>query len=158
MGIKNNVSAVNLHRSYKLNEALVKELASEALRIIKKENKVELELIFLDGKSIKRFNKRYRREDRATDVLSFRIDRKEFGQKAFLGEIAISLDAALDNSKSFGTSFTDEAVLYIIHGILHLFGYDDENAEDGRRMAKEQNRILGKLKKCKNLSEVLMPR
>lgn len=152
------VKAVNLHKSYKLNERSAQNIALKILRMIGKEKNAELELVFLDDRSIRRFNKRYKLEDRSTDVLSFRIDRREFGQKIFLGEIMISLDTALRNSKTFAASFKDEVTLYIIHGVLHLFGYDDENAKDRRKMVKKQNLILKRLNKCKNLSEVLTPR
>lgn len=128
------------------------------MRMIRKEAFADLELLFLDDKAMKIFNKTYAFRDSSTDVLSFRIDRREFGQKRFLGEIIISLDTALKNSKIYGTDFTEEVVLYMIHGILHLFGYDDGNLRDSREMAGKQNRILDKLCSCRDLSEVLMPR
>lgn len=152
------IKAINLHKSYDLNERYVRKLAAEILKMIGRERPAELELVFLDDRSIRKFNKKYKFEDRATDVLSFKIDRREFGQKVFLGEIMISLDTAFKNSKLYDTVFTDEIVLYIIHGILHLFGYDDGTAEERGRMVKRQNRILDKLCSCRDLSEVLMPR
>jgi len=155
---ESGIRAINLHKAYKLNELFARNLASEILRIINREPLVDLELIFLDDKSMKKFNKRYRLEDRPTDVLSFRIDRREFGCKVPLGEIIISLDTARKNSKIFGTDFADEVALYIIHGILHLFGYDDESPDDARRMARRQSQILDKLCSFKNLSKVLTPR
>ena len=152
------IRAFNFHKSYKLNKPFARNLARDILRIIGKEDAIELELIFIDDKSIKGYNRKYKSEDRATDVLSFGIDRSEFGRKTPLGEIIISLDTALRNSRIYATRFTDEIALYIIHGILHLFGYDDECARDSRRMAKKQKQILDKLCCSKNLSKVLMPR
>ncbi len=128
------------------------------MRMIRKESFADLELIFLDDKAMRRLNRRYASRDSSTDVLSFRIDRREFGQKRFLGEIIISLDTALKNSKVHGTDLAEEVVLYMIHGILHLFGYDDGDARRLREMVRKQNRILDKLCSCRNLSEVLMPR
>lgn len=151
------IKIINLNRSYKLNEAFTKKLAVKILKIIKKNN-VELELVFLDDRSIKKLNKKYRGENSATDVLGFRIDRTEFGQKPFLGEIFISLDTARRNSRVFGTRFEDELILYVIHGILHLFGYDDETAPQRTRMSKKQERILKELCRRENLLKVLMPR
>jgi probable rRNA maturation factor len=152
------IRAINLHKSYSLNERYVQGLGAKILKMINKEGFAELELVFLDDKSIRKFNKRYKFEDRATDVLSFKIDRRDFGQKAFLGEIMISLDTALENSRLYGTGFADEVVLYMIHGILHLFGYDDGTSADSRRMARKQNRILSELCIRKDLSKVLTPR
>ena len=156
--MRSKVKASNLHAVYKLDESFAQKIASKVLELLKKEDKAELEFIFVDDKAIKVFNRKYKRENRSTDVLSFRIDRREFGQKIFLGQIIISLDTASKNSQIFGTSFTDEIVLYIIHGILHLFGYDDGNAKDRLRMSDKQNLILERLRECKNLSKVLMPR
>jgi len=68
------------------------------------------------------------------------------------------LDRALENSRIFGTKFEDEVVLYVIHGILHLSGYDDETHDKQRRMSKKQDEILKYLWKKENLSKVLTPR
>lgn len=152
------VTASNLHKRYKLDERFARNIAVDVLKLLKKEGRVELELIFVDDKSIKKFNRQYKHHDDVTDVLSFGIDRAEFGKKIFLGQIIISLDTARRNSRIFGTRHTDEIALYIIHGILHLFGYDDGNAKDRRRMSKKQESILERLQACKNLSKVLMPR
>ncbi|MFH1190360.1 MAG: rRNA maturation RNase YbeY [Candidatus Omnitrophota bacterium] len=152
------IRALTLHKSYRLNERAVRRIASDVLGMIRKTRSADLEFIFLDDKAIRKFNKRYTSRDRSTDVLSFRIDRREFGRRKFLGEILVSLDAARKNSKVYGTGFAEETVLYMIHGILHLFGYDDGNARDRGEMSKEQYRILDKLCSCRNLSGVLTPR
>jgi len=156
--MRSDIKVSNLHKRYKLNESFAEKIASKILELLKRNGRAQLEFIFVDDKTIKIFNKRYKHENIPTDVLSFKIDRREFAQRAFLGEIIISLDTALRNSKAFGTTHTDEITLYIIHGILHLFGYDDESPEDSIRMSRKQDLILERLRKCKNLSEVLMPR
>ena len=104
-------------------------------------------ILFMNDLGIKRLNKKYRKRDKSTDVLAFET-----------GDIAISAERAAKNSKRFGSTVADELKLYMIHGILHLFGYDDGNSRDSRKMARKQNRILDKLCSCRNLSEVLMPR
>ena len=152
------VRVTNLNKRYKVNEHLVTKIITKILKSLKKEKQIELEAVFLDDKSIRKLNKRYKEEDAPTDVLSFKIDRKEFGEKRFLGEIFISIDTARRNSKVFGTDIGEEAVLYIIHGILHLFGYDDLRARDRLCMSKKQEKILCQLRKRQNLSKVLTPR
>ncbi len=146
-----NVVAINQNRSYRIDLEGAEKIARKILKILNKEKAAELELIFVDDKSIKKLNKKYKSENRYTDVLSFRIDRREFGYKAFLGEIIISLDTARKNSVIYGTLFANEVALYIIHGILHLFGYDDEKSGQRRRMEKRQDRILGEICRSKNL-------
>ena len=106
--------------------------------------------LFIGDKAIRKLNKRFKRRDRATDVLSFGLDD--------VGSIAISLDTASRNAKIFGTLFHEEALRYVVHGILHLFGYDDGTGPDRRKMAAEEDRILRRL--CPNtvLSKVLTRR
>ena len=148
----------NQHASYKLNEFFIKKLSADILKRIRAPQTTELEIIFMDNPAIKLINRRYKKLDAATDVLSFKLDRREFGSNIFLGEIFISLDMAFRNSKAYGTQFTDEIMLYIIHAILHLFGYDDSNLKDKDRMSKKQSVLLDYLCKKENLSKVLMPR
>lgn len=151
-------SIVNLNKSYRLNEALLKEITRDILRYIKRPLTTELEFVFLDDRSMKAFNKRYKNRFASTDVLSFKIGRREFGSKKFLGEIFICLDTALRNSKIFGTRIGYEVTLYMIHGILHLFGYDDGKRSDRIRMAKKEGGILSLLCERRDLSKVLTPR
>ncbi|MFH0764140.1 MAG: rRNA maturation RNase YbeY [Candidatus Omnitrophota bacterium] len=148
----------NLHKKYRLNIAFIKKITAEILRYLKKSRGIELEIVFLNDNAISALNKKYKGRSGPTDVLSFGIDRKEFGKKGFIGEIFISPDQALRNSKIFKTPLEEEIILYVIHGILHLSGYDDERAPDKRRMAKIQDEILKYLWKKENLSKVLTPR
>ncbi len=147
----------NLNKSYRLNEAFIERIVLKILNFIKKRHVAEIEIVFLDDEAIRALNKKYRGENRPTDVLSFKMDRLEFGQKRFLGEVFISLDRALKNSEIFGKSFECELTLYIVHGILHFFGYDDENEKDRLRMSKRQSQVLKYLCKREHLSKVLMP-
>jgi len=149
---------VNLNKKYKINTNFVKKLISEVLKYIKRAQDTELEVVFVADKEIKVLNKKYRKEDSPTDVLSFKIDRKEFGSNLFLGEIFISLDTAFKNCALFGTEFEKEITLYVIHGVLHLFGYDDEDQKNKKKMFKRQEQILGCICKNEDLSKVLMPR
>lgn len=153
--MKTKVTAINDSSSYGLDLRLFEKVAVKVLKMLKKEKSTELELLFTDDAAIKKYNKRYKSEDRYTDVLSFRIDREEFGYKAFLGEIIISLDTARSNARHYGTNFAEETVLYIIHGILHLFGYDDEESGQKLRMEKKQYSILGEICRSENLSGAL---
>lgn len=142
------VQIENRHKRYKLNGKLLKKIIKEILGSIKRPN-AELEFIFLDDRAIKDLNKKYKGRNLPTDVLSF-----EMGP---LGLVAISLDRARANAKIFNTALTYEAVLYVIHGILHLFGYDDEDPGPRRRMAYKEMRILECLSTKIDLSKVLTP-
>ena len=148
---------INLHRGYRVNSRLVKRIISHVLKYCGRCDKAEVEIVFLTDKAIKALNKKYKGEDRPTDVLSFDLGGSSFGAGPFLGEIFISIDKALKNSKIFNTAFEKEFTLYIIHGILHLAGYDDETGKGQARMDRKQKAILKDLCKKEDLSKVLTP-
>jgi len=152
------VKIINRHKAYKINERLLKRVISQILKFCKNSEKTGFEFVFFDDNGIKVINKRYKGSGRPTDVLSFRINRKEFGSDKDLGEIFISIDRAFENSKIFGTEFSHEVVLYIIHGILHLFGYDDEDVKAKCRMMAKEREVLEYLCRKEDLSKVLMRR
>ena len=145
----------NLHKSYRINERLVKRIVSFILRYCKRPSRIDLDIIFLTDREIRRLNKRFKGADRPTDVLSFDLSN---APAPLLGNIFISIDKASENSGIFNTTSEEELTLYIIHGILHLVGYDDETKKDRYRMEKMQKIVLGKLCKREDLSKVLTPR
>ncbi len=154
--MKNTVT--NLNRAHKVNGPFIKKIIAEILKFLKQPRIAELEVVFLDDVAIRSLNKKYKKRNSATDDLSFKIDRDEFGVGSSLGEVFISLDTAFRNAGIFKTTFEEETVLYVIHGILHLFGYDDGKPKDRRRMSKKEEEILEYLCKREDLSKVLMPR
>jgi len=151
-------AVINLNKTYPLNERFIKKIALNILKGLKSPPVSELEVVFLDNKTIAVFNRRYKDRDGPTDVLSFKIGRREFGKPGSLGEILISSKRAFENAKVFGTKFTEELILYVIHGILHLSGYEDESAKERLRMSKKEKELLGNLCRTEDLSKVLMPR
>jgi probable rRNA maturation factor len=150
------IKIINLNKKYKLNEARLKKIIRDVLKYLRKSGAAEFEFVFLDDRSIRRLNKKYKNTDRATDVLSFRLDRDAPGGGKFLGNIFISVDRAFANAGIFSTGPENELVLYVIHGILHLFGYDDETPVPRRRMRDKERKVLDGV--CRNLSGVLTPR
>jgi probable rRNA maturation factor len=104
-------------------------------RVVKGEaGKGKINIVLVDDESIRRLNKKFRGIDRATDVLSF-----EMKEDGILGEIIISKDTAKRNAERFGLSYKDEMKRLVIHGALHLLGYDHGAKSDRIRMrAKEE--------------------
>jgi probable rRNA maturation factor len=108
-----------------------------ACRIYKKES-VPIEqctsLVFCSDYVIRSLNARYRRIDRATDVLSFVM-----ADPDLLGEIYLSVERAGVQSRRFGSSFEEEILRLFIHGLFHVLGYDHETETDRAIMeGKEQ--------------------
>ena len=108
-------------------------------KVLESEDKKASELsIALVGQSrIRELNKRYRGKNRVTDVLAF--PNNEFG----LGEIVICLREVKKNAKRFSSTFEKELARVLIHGILHLLGYDHEKSNaQAKKMEGKQNYYL----------------
>lgn len=111
----------------------------------KKLDGVIFNIIFVDNKTIHKINKEYRNIDRATDVISFALeDAKDIDLEIgrLLGDIYISVDKIKEQAKEYGHSEKREMAFLIIHGLLHLLGYDHMNKEEEEIMFKEQELIL----------------
>lgn len=119
-------------------------------RVLKSEgvNKgvAEVSIVFTNDKDIKRLNKKYFRKDSPTDVIAFPIERATKGSSRskpnILGDIVICIDEARRNALNFKTSTKYEVCLYLVHGILHLLGYDDIRASDRKKMRAREKAIL----------------
>jgi len=96
------------------------------------------ELIVVDNKTIQEINKEYRNIDKPTDVLSFPLDLSCPGM--LVGSIIISANKVIEGAKEFNHSNLDEFKLLLIHGLLHLIGYDHE--VDNGEMRKKEEEII----------------
>ena len=94
-------------------------------------------VLITNDREMRSLNKRFRGKDSATDVLSFPAVLGLPGKLA--GDLAISADIAAGNAKEFGHDTAEEIKILILHGVLHLAGYDHE-ADDGR-MARKERRL-----------------
>jgi probable rRNA maturation factor len=107
--------------------------------------KAELSLVFTDDEHIAELNRRYLDRDGPTNVLAFPMtDAKqpEF-HTSMLGDIVISLDAAMRDAQELKESFEATVDRLLIHGLLHLLGYEHEgSAQEAQRMEEETERLL----------------
>ena len=118
--------------------------------IVKSITNKDFELIVVDDKTIQELNKKYRNIDKATDVLSFPLDVAY--EHMPIGSIIISADKVIEKANELGHSKTDEFKLLLIHGLLHLMGYDHEI--DNGEMREKEKEIIKKF----NLPESLIVR
>ena len=113
------------------------------------EDDIEMSCIIVDDEEIHAINRDYRNIDRSTDVISFALeDNEQFyveGMPRSLGDIFISYDHALAQSKEYEHSIFREMCFLFTHGLLHLLGYDHMNEEDEKEMFGLQKEILDKL-------------
>jgi len=144
------VRAGNSASGYSVDTALVERVAKKIVKAVGAGRPVDLEVLFVSDKYIRILNKRFKGRSCATDVLSFELED--------VGSIAISLDTASRNAKTFGTPLHEEALRYVIHGILHLFGYDDDTKLNRTKMAGKEDGILRVLCANTDLSKVLTRR
>ncbi len=110
-----------------------------------------LEINFVDIKTIKEVNILYMKHNYETDIVTLdysqKIDRLDT-------ELFISYDVACENSKKFKVTFNEELIRLVIHGILHVTGYDDISSAEKRKMKKVENKLTNKFKNI-NLSPVI---
>jgi probable rRNA maturation factor len=119
----------------------VKNTALEILRMLKREN-VELSLALVGNPEIRKLNAKYRTKDYATDVLSFPAEDHLPGPIRLLGDVVISVDKARVQARERGWTIKEEMTTLLIHGIVHLLGYDHErSARDARAMGRLERKI-----------------
>jgi len=107
----------------------------------------EVSVSFVDKEEIQVLNRDYRAIDEPTDVLSFLFSNPDEWQDddipTALGDIIICADVAQEQADEYGHSFERELGFLIVHGLLHLSGYDHLNQEDEDKMRQAQRDILG---------------
>lgn len=98
--------------------------------------------VFLtNDRQIRAINKRYLKHDYATDVISFGAGREAH----YLGDLVVSVQMARKVAAELGMSFKEELARYLVHGTLHLLGYEDKKTADGKKMHARQERILKRI-------------
>ena len=108
-------------------------------------NEYEISILFIGDQGIRDLNQRFRGVDRSTDVLSFPQlfeGLPEISGALILGDVAISLETALRQTKKHGLSLEEELTLLLIHGILHLLGYDHEISDQEEELMRKKTREL----------------
>lgn len=105
----------------------------------------ELSLSLVGDRAIRRLNRTWRRIDWPTDVLSFPAGEHPRGTPGPwpLGDIVISLDTAARAAEERGCPVEDELARYLAHGLLHLLGHDHLRPAEAKRMAAEEDALLG---------------
>jgi probable rRNA maturation factor len=103
----------------------------------------EISLAFVDNPTIHRLNKRYLNHDEPTDVLSFPLS--DAGARKLAGELVIGVEVARDQAARRGHDVQAELGLYVIHGLLHLCGYDDKSDTTAARMRERERHYLAQV-------------
>lgn len=114
-------------------------------KVISGENKLtgDLYFIFTKDENIKRLNKKFLNHDYFTDVIAFGDDLN----KMISGEIYISIDTVKFNAINYKVSFKNELIRVMLHGVLHLCGYEDKDKEEKKLMKLKEDYWLDAFKK-----------
>ena len=103
----------------------------------------ELSIVFMDREAHNQLHGKYLKDFRPTDVITFPADQ----ENELAGEICVSVDQAIDESRSREIPIKEELSLYLIHGWLHIIGFDDLEQIDREVMRLEEQRVMGYIKK-----------
>ena len=136
------VKGLIVHQEMK--HSFIKKEIHSLVGALCKELKFEIESIelnFVDQETILGINKEFLSHDFTTDIITFNYSDKSNNLE---GEIYISVDDALANSKKYKVSLENEITRLVIHGILHLLGYDDISVEDKKIMKKKEDFLVSK--------------
>lgn len=142
----NEITITNETDEY-VDEALLNKVADYAMMSEDVNNGV-VNIIIVDNKKIREINKEYRKIDKETDVISFALeDDDTFIELPIrvLGDIYISIDKVKVQASEYGHSEKREICFLVVHGILHLLGYDHMNTSDEKVMFSKQDKILDEL-------------
>ncbi|MCC6064082.1 MAG: rRNA maturation RNase YbeY [Thermocrinis sp.] len=123
---------------------LLSKIAHRALEVLGL-SKVELSIALVSDAQIKRLNKLYRNKDKPTDVLSFPIGEK-VEDWLILGDVVISVDTAKRQAQELGHSLEEELKRLLVHGLVHLLGYDHElGGEEEKKFFELEEFVLREL-------------
>jgi len=128
---------INNRTKLKIDLGLVKKIASAFGKAHKVGDK-EVSLAIVGDAEMKQLNRRYRGQNRPTDVLSFA------GDDDFLGELVIDYAQVKRQAGRFGQTAREELVFILTHGLLHLIGYDDKTGKQRQKMVKLAEEFIKK--------------
>ena len=130
-------------------QVLAARVVQEVLAAEGVAKEAEVSVVFVDDEYIRHLNRQYRGVDSPTDVLSFAMLEGEplagKEEELILGDVVVSLPAAQRQSAEYGHSLAREVAYLIVHGVLHLLGYDHQTAEQKQAMRAKEEAVLEKL-------------
>jgi probable rRNA maturation factor len=147
------VIRVDKHFQGRIDKRWLRRLVKESIAAHGVDTEVELSLLITDDATVRDLNKKYRGKDKTTDVLSFALDADKRsdaaagfvmppGEKVHLGEVIVSYPKAVEQAAERKHPVEDELALLVVHGVLHLLGYDHDKLAREREMRSMEQRVL----------------
>ncbi len=138
---------LNRQRTKKINPRLLRQIVAALFAELRIET-AELGINLVVAREMTLLNETFLQHEGSTDVITFNHHDEslpETGEIPLHGELFICVDEAVLQAKRFRCTWQSEVVRYIVHGVLHLRGYDDLQAAGRRRMKREENRLVRRL-------------
>lgn len=131
---------------YLRRTGLFKAALQKGLKHFSRQN-IEVNVIFVDEKEIRRVNVEFLNHHYVTDVISFNNEKPPFdtGEPWGFGDIFVCYPVARKNAKLFGHTILQEMMMYVTHGALHLSGMDDHSPQDRAEMDRQAEKIIASL-------------
>lgn len=120
----------------------ISALAAHTLASEDVDDSAELSVLFVAADHMRRLNSHFAGENYATDVLAFPMMEDDDDGPAILGDVVVCPAVAEENAAKIGHSLSEELAVLVVHGTLHLMGYDHQGTEDKAEMEKRQHEIL----------------
>ncbi len=125
-------------KSVSVRQGTLRRVTRRLLRLLD-EAEAEVCIGLVGETRMRRLNRTYRNQDRTTDVLAFAYREAQTGVSPLLGDVVISVPTARRQAKALGHSLDEEVLRLLIHGVLHLVGYDHERSQwQARRMRRKE--------------------
>ncbi len=133
------ITIKNLQNKIAIHPRKIKNLIHKVLKGERVKESGWINICLVNNALIKRFNAKFLKTNSATDVLAFNLNA---GKKIILADIMISTDTAIKQSSVFKTTPGYELLLYIVHGILHILGYNDRTKTQTKLMRKKESEYV----------------
>ncbi len=129
-------------QAHSVDEARLAALAGHVLRAENISEDAELSVLLVTEDHMRRLNLRFADEDRATDVLAFPMMEDDDEQASLIGDVVLCPEVAQANATSMNHSLAHEMDVLMVHGTLHLLGYDHQNPEEKSQMDTRLSGLL----------------
>jgi probable rRNA maturation factor len=134
--------SIKRDRAVPVDTKLLRQIGNNLLRDLLSLEDFDLGISVVRAEEMTRINESFLRHKGSTDVITFDYSEPKV---PLHGELFICYDEALLQARRFHTSWQSEITRYLVHGVLHLRGFDDHRAADRRKMKREENRLLREL-------------
>jgi len=166
--LSGSLAIANRQRTVSLDTRLLRGIIKTLLAELLTLRDFDLSVIIVRAPEMAKINKTFLQHEGSTDVITFDYDENVLSasrrqsaanlpagrRKHVHGEIFICIEDAIAQAREFRTSWQSELARYVIHGVLHLRGYDDIRAVDRQQMKREENRLLREIARLFPLSKL----